>query len=224
MKKSKVIGLSAYTKQIEKDLMKLCVDNITEYLIGYATDTIRKLGERIGSYNSRNNMDDTGNLLDSLCWGVYYKGEVKQTGFYRPQKATEKSYMHAWSRAHFKEKYGLLKGQWAGGGLDKGIDASEDVYGHRFAEEFLNSYKSKYTKGWQVFFAILAPYWGYWESGFVQKDPHGFGTARAYHKFAVMTELYDDVKKDLGVQPHLTVADIRYTSFKLKRNAERNYY
>lgn len=220
MKKSRVIGMNAYMNQVRKELMNVCVDNITNYLIDYAQQTIQNIGNKIGSFSSRHNMDDTGNLLDSLCWGVYYKGDVKQTGFYRDQVATQNSSMHAWSKAHFKEKFGTFKGQWAGGGLDKGIDASEDVYGHRFAEEFLNSYKSKYTKGWQVFFAILAPYWGYWESGFTAKFWHG----NRYYKFAVMTELYDQIKQDLGVQPHLTVSDIRYTSFKLKRNAERNYY
>ena len=167
-----------------KALTKTLVDNHvqwqTELLIDYAEKTIMKIGNKINSYTSRNHMDRTGNLLNSLCWGVYYRGELKASGFYRNAESLEDSYLHEW--------------------LTDDLRDLNPVNGHALAEAFIKSYKGGNTDGWKVFFAVLAPYWGYWEEGFTMK--HGFSTngtftGASFKKFAVMTEFYDVVKEDL---------------------------
>lgn len=73
--KTKIIGFSP--ARIKKEAEEYLVSVQTEKLIEYAKEEIVKLGDKIQTYNSRNHMDRTGNLLNSLCWGVAYKGELK---------------------------------------------------------------------------------------------------------------------------------------------------
>lgn len=157
-------------------------------LVTYAKMTILEIGYKIMSYHSKHNMDRTGNLLNSLCWGVSYKGQLIESGFFRDavhntvrigDDITSESFLHEWFRA---EKYAF------------------PVDGRQLAEEYIRKVGGTGSTGWKVFFAILAPYWGYWEKGFTMK--HGFSTngnfmGASFMKFSVMAEVYDKVKKDL---------------------------
>ena len=137
-------------KAIEKQIYESVKPSIDTFLVEYAKNKIVQIGKTIQSYHSRNNMDRTGNLLNSLCWG-----------------------------------------------------------------EFLQRSQPS-TKGWRVFFAILAPYWGYWESG------HKNVMTDKFEKFAVMTHVYDEVKRELKVQPHLSVTNAtKYTKRSVKKRYKR---
>ena len=185
MKRSRLIGWNP--ERMKKQMLAYAVEEQTNRFINYATEEIKKLGDMIQTYSSRNHMDRTGNLLNSLCWGVYYKGKKKSSGFYRKpvlhQKGidgTSASYLHEF----FKDK--------------------EEVNGRRRAENFLTSYKPE-SDGWQVIFAILAPYWGYWESGFTMKINGGERGTR-FMQFQVMTHFFDDVRASLRpAETRLTV-------------------
>lgn len=174
---SKVIGLDAYLKQLKKSMTEYCIEEQTNRLIAYAKRTVIDIADAIQFYGGKHHMDDTGNLLDSLCWGLAYKGKVVQTGFYREQRATKVSYLHAWSFSPDGHKY---------------FEAFP-VGGHTLAEEYLKQYTAVNTDGWRLFFAILAPYWGYWEEGFTFKGRKG----QKFMKWSVMTQYYDRVGQDL---------------------------
>lgn len=166
-------GLNAYLKEFGRDLKKEISDKQTENLIDYAENRIQTIGNEIASINSRNNMDRTGNLLDSLCWGLVYNGKLVGKGFYRPQKASKESFLHEL--------------------LGKDIAELYPVYGHGLAEQFIQRFAKRNDsgRGWRVFFAVLAPYWGYWEAG------HRNILLHHRIKFSVMAENYDAVKADL---------------------------
>ncbi len=204
MRKSRV---QFATKRLLKELFNKGVEEQTARLIAYAKDEVQKIGGRIQSFNSTNNLDRTGNLLNSLCWGVTYKGALKEGGFYREPilrnkgiAGTSEAYLHEWS------------GDMA---------YSYPVNGRELAEEFLSKGGRGGTNGWTVFFAILAPYWGYWETGF--KIKKGFGGGSRFLQFAVMTQHYDKVAKDLSpARPFLTVTSaIRYTKSGMKKRHKR---
>ena len=163
MKKSKVIFPQ---KSIEKRIFSKMSALQTELLVDYATREIQLIGNDISVFPHANNLDRTGNLLDSLCWGVYYNGNRKKSGYYRASQASEISHLHEYSRPMGKA-----------------------VSGHYFAQQFIQSYKPTNEKGWEIFFAVLAPYWGYWETGF-----ESFGKEL---RWQVMTRHFDIVKNDL---------------------------
>lgn len=197
MKQGKIIGFNA--AKMAEQMMANAVVEQNRRLVEYAEQRIIMLGETISSWNSRHNMDDTGNLLDSLCWGVCYDGKMVNSGFYRPQKASTPSYLHGWSTVEFadpkrfkKHAVGESVKNWVS------MDAGEPVNGHQLAEAFIENAHTRCKSGeWMVFFAILAPYWGYWEEGFNMKV--GFGEQRhtVFQQFAVMTQFYDIVKANL---------------------------
>lgn len=166
-------GLNAYLKKYGKDLKKEISNKQTMNLLEYAKNTIQSIGDKIASYSSANNLGKTGNLLDSLCWGLVYNGRLVGKGFYRPQKANKESFLHELSGKDIAELY--------------------PVYGHGLAEQFIQRFAKRNGsgQGWRVFFAVLAPYWGYWEAGHFNVLLH--------HriKFRVMAETYDIVKADL---------------------------
>ena len=117
-------------------------------------------------------MEDNGNLLDSLCWVVSFDGKKVGSGYYRKEIAKKESYLHSLFPADVWEMY--------------------PVNGHALASLFIREHAKKSEKGqWRVYFAILAPYWGYWEVG------HRNVLTRHFEKFAVMAETWDDVKRDL---------------------------
>ena len=227
MRKSRVIGLGAYTKRLQKELSDYWVDVQTMQLIAYAQDMILRLGNDINSINTRNNMNDEGNLLDSLCWGVCYSGELKGSGFFREQVATKPSGLHAYSKAaileggrsKWKSLYNadatkarlLQKSNWSY------ESAAEPVNGHQLAEEYLSKAGTKSKKGqWLVFFAILAPYWGYWEEG------HYNIFMRRFVRFNVMTWYYDQLKRDLSpAKARIHVHVEKYASKSLAASAKK---
>ena len=101
MKQGKIIGFNA--AKMAEQMMANAVAEQNRRLVEYAEQRIIMLGETINSYNSKHYMDDTGNLLDSLCWGVCYNGEMVQSGFYRSPKANMPSYLHGWSNVEFAD-------------------------------------------------------------------------------------------------------------------------
>lgn len=139
----------------------------TERLIGYAQAEMQKIGDYISDYPSDNNLDRTGNLLDSLCWAVFFNGNLKKFGYYRGESAVEDSHLHEYSRP-----------------------MGESVNGHFMAQQFIANYTPR-QRGWELFLAVLAPYWGYWEKGF---EHIGNGN---FYQWQVMTNHYDNVKQDL---------------------------
>lgn len=178
------------TNALKKVLLKNLSKEQTARFIDYAQREIRLLGDMIQTYHSRHHMDRTGNLLNSLCWGVCHNGKLIEYGFYREavlhnggRYGTSESWLHEF----FQE-------------------ADESINGRELAENYIKSQKkSGIPNGWRVFFAILAPYWGYWESGFTMKSNFGKGAAR-HMQFQVMTHLFDDVRMDLKpAETHLSV-------------------
>lgn len=192
----------------------------TRLLADYAAKKIQEIGNTIASYHSRHHMDRTGNLLDSLCWGVSYRGRLVEFGFYRKKQATEASGLHEWWWADWKD------GQyWTR--LDQLPDEYQ-VQGHELAEAYLNSYgNNDRGNGWKVFFAILAPYWGYWEQGFTLH--HGLSQRNGFQgatfvRFAVMTEYRDQVKADLKpARVRFSSKAAPYTNLKLFKKAKKYY-
>lgn len=156
------------TKKLYKALLQDATELQTRNLIDYAKVETKNIGDMIKTYSGGHHMKDTGNLLDSLCWGVSYKGKLEGFGFYREKQAGKVSFLHAWS------------------------ERTTPVDGRAFAEEYIQKYATSYTKGWRIFWGIFAPYWGYWEYGFKMK---GNSTTRL--RFHVLTQRYDEIKKVL---------------------------
>lgn len=140
----------------------------TKRLIDYADIKIQDIGDQIQLYLSENNMDRTGNLLDSLCYGVYYNGKLEKSGYYRGTTAVGDSYLHEYSNP-----------------------VGRSVNGHVEATKVIANYTPSHS-GWDIFFAIAAPYWGYWESGFLHKQ------SGKNLSWKVMTYHFDKVKEDLA--------------------------
>lgn len=217
-KKTKIIGWKP--QKVLKEMTDNAIALQSKNLVEYAKGHIYMLGETIAAYNSRNNMDRTGNLLDSLCWGVTYNGRYVDNGFYRDKTADMSSGMHEW---------------WQGGHVTRwkhgeatmwesvGAEHLPEVWGHEMAENFLARQEREGENGWRVFFAILAPYWGYWEKGFTVR---GDGTSERFLQFAVMTQFHDHVKQSLApakVSFRVTSA-IKYSNVGLMRQAKRGLY
>lgn len=183
-------------------LAKKIFDNVVPYqtdlLIEYAKVEIKKLGDRIASYNGANGLDRTGNLLNSLCWGVTYNGELKASGYYREE--THKTRTNRW---------GQERGLGVGGGSDSFLheffkNDAEYVDGRKMAREYLRNVRGLANK-WTLFFAILAPYWGYWESGFRMV------TTNKRMQFQAMVYVYYDVIRDLKpAKTNITVYTPKY--------------
>jgi len=173
MQRSKVIFNST---ALRNKILSNAVALQNARFIAYAEEEVQKIGTAIHQYHSRHNMDRHHNLLDSLCWGVTYHGELVGSGFYREKLATQPSYLHEWFSGDEKYLY--------------------PVNGHQLAEDYIKKYGNQGGKnGWKVFFAILAPYWGYWEKGFTLKSHFGGGSQ--FVQFAVMAEAYDQIRSDL---------------------------
>lgn len=177
MKRTKVVFNAA---ALRKRLTDSYVNEQTRRLIEYAKEKIVELGNEIQTYASRNHMDRTGQLLNSLCWGVTYDGKLVDSGFYREEAIRMKSssYLHEF------------------------FDNAELVQGRKLAQEYLKAYKPQ-GDGWNVFLAILAPYWGYWESGFTMigfsRDESGEPKRKVLGHFqhAVLVHKYIEFLADL---------------------------
>ena len=161
VKQSKLIGFNA--AKMAEQMMAKAVAEQNRRLIAYAKEQMAKIAERMMGFQ------DTGNLLDSLCWAVYYKGEILKFGFFRDGvEAIEESWLHA---------------------LSKSI--RQPVNGREMANSFLASYRPHETNGWEVVWAVNAPYWGYWEKG------HENVLLGSYVKFSIMAHRYDVIRKQL---------------------------
>ena len=228
MKQGKVIGFNA--AKMAEQMMANAIIEQNRRLVEYAEARIMMLGETINSYNSKHHMDDTGNLLDSLCWGVCYDGKMVESGFYRSPKATRPSYLHGWSTVEFADPKRFKKhaiGESVSGWVK--MDAGEEINGHQLAAEYLSqAHKNCKSGEWMVFFAILAPYWGYWEKGFTQVNGAGFingkrfGSA-SFQQFAVMSQFYDIVKSNLKpARTRIKVYVPKYASKSLMSRARKN--
>lgn len=165
MKQTKVIFPKA---AISKAMIAAVVKEQTKRLIDYAIAEIKQIGNDISVAPTRNNLDRTGNMLDSLCWGVCYGGKMKKFGYYRDELASADSHLHEYSNP-----------------------MGESVNGRWFASQFIATYAPKTESGWEIFFAVLAPYWGYWEKGFTHKK------SGRYFQWSVMTRHFDVVTNDL---------------------------
>lgn len=209
--KTKLIGFSP--ARIKKEAANYLIPIQTERLIEYAKAEIVKLGNKIQEYNSRNHMDRTGNLLNSLCWGVYYQGKMKGSGFFRKETTQDKG-IEGTSQSYLHEFF----------------ERTDTVNGRQMAQEFIDSYKG-FSEGWTIFFAILAPYWGYWEGGFTMKtglkqddDGNWHFTKKLFMHHQAMTYVYDDVRMDLKPKTkHLDVYIPKY-SYKNPRYKNKRGY
>lgn len=141
----------------------------TARLIAYAKEEIIQMGATIQQIISSQD-GSTGNLLDSLCWGVWHNKHLKGMGFYREEQAIEDAYLHEFGQNR------------------------ESVNGHFLAQQFLAQYQSKMTvtNGWQVVWGVLAPYYAYWEAGHINKLFGG-----EFIQFTGMSQRYDHIKQTL---------------------------
>ena len=138
----------------------------TRRLAVYAADEINKIGSKML-------MEDTGNLLDSLCWGLWYKGKLVHNGYYRSMpEAAYDSYIHAISP----------------------MPPKESVNGRYLAQLFLSEYQPKQKHGWEVVWAATAPYYAYWEYG------HYNVFLKQRVQFTTMAERYDHITQKLSPQ------------------------
>lgn len=161
-------------KALRRELYNRYVPMQTKLLVDYAKQKVVEIGDTFLTSDTINNLDRTGNLLDSLCWGVALDGKIKDSGFYRKQKAQEQSSLHKWFVGDVSSLF--------------------PVYGHGLAQKYIDNFSSTHSeKGWIVFFAVLAPYWGYWEKGFTMRSASG----DRHLRLAIMTQHYDEIKSDL---------------------------
>ena len=215
--------------KIKQQMKDAAIAEQSRRLVEYAKATVMEIGQKIQSFDRGHHMDDSGNLLDSLCWGVCYSGELVESGFFREKRATNTSVMHGLSevavlegntRSKWKNLYNenvqtamnLQRANWSY------VNAGEEVDGHQRAADYIEKAGAKCKTGqWKVFFAILAPYWGYWEEG------HQNILTQKFEHFAVMTQIYDRVKKDLkpaSTRIHVHVDN--YRSKSLYSQAKKN--
>lgn len=190
--KTRIVGLDI--AKMRETMLNNVVTQQNANLIDYAKKRVIEIGDTIQSRGYK--MDRTGNLLDSLCWFVSYGAKVIESGFYRQAVATRDSYLHELFEDDFKSMF--------------------PIHGRKLARMFVREWGAKYGDGWCVAFAILAPYWGYWEVG------HKNVLTKKRERFAIMAEFWDTAKNDL--QP-MVVAFYRsrphYTRQKLEKMSER---
>ena len=161
--------------EFRKELMqrkKVYEEEQTLRLISYAKEQIILMGSEIQQIISSQD-GSTGNLLDSLCWGVWHNKKNRGMGYYREPQAMEDSYLHEFSQNR------------------------ESVNGRFLAQQFLAQYQSNLTltSGWQVVWGVLAPYYAYWEAGHINKLYGG-----QFVQFTAMSQRYDHIKAQLGAR------------------------
>ena len=121
-------NLNGMRNRFAKEYKNKAVEVQTNILLDYAPKMLDK------AYLGREFKNDTWNLADSYVWVVYYKGEVKGSGYLWNEKvATTDADFH-------KTK----------------------VNGRRLARNFANTY-SPSSDGWEVVWAATAPYASYLE-------------------------------------------------------------
>ena len=170
----------SFNKHLYKQrVMKYAVEIQTARLIAYAKEELEKMvaTKELG--------DDTKNLKDSIVWAVYYDGKrvPHGFGFYGNKEATENSFLHEYSKH------------------------PQPVNGRALARQFVQEYTSTTSKGWEIVWAVCAPYAAYWEGGHV--NPPKSGRVR-YAK--VILQRYDHIRHALTPKTRTTFAIHRPTS------------
>ena len=150
---------------------KLYEEEQTSRLVSYAKSQVELMGAEIQQIISSQD-GNTGNLLDSLCWGVWHNKRQVGSGYYQDVQAIEDSYLHEFSPS-----------------------IRESVNGRFLAQQFLAQYGANIhvNKGWQVVWGVLAPYYAYWETGHTNRLFGG-----QFIKFTAMSQRYDHIKNELG--------------------------
>lgn len=142
----------------------------TEKLIQYAELEIQNIATELFGGTFAKGDYATGNMADSLCWGVWYNRKMAKTGYYLEQpQAYLPSYLHQLSKSRRVE----VNGRW-------------------LAQQFLGQYKPETEKGWEIVFGCLAPYQAYWEAG------HYNRMLKQQVQFQAMTQRYDVIKNELS--------------------------
>lgn len=110
--------------------MKNVIEEQTRRLVAYAKEELYEM------ILSRTFKSRTFNLADSYVWAVYYNRNDKGHGFVGSKMATEKSYLHEWSRTPIP------------------------VDGRKEAMDFLRRFEAEGTigDGWTIVWAACAPY------------------------------------------------------------------
>lgn len=188
-------------KALGDKLYKRAAEMQSEILVDYAKRIIVEIGDKIQEFGSANHMDRTGNLLNSLVWGVSYNGKLIERGFYRNAESTEESYLHEW--------------------MDSDTSSLFPVNGHEKARQFSTRFARSGGNGWRVFFAVLAPYWGYWESGFTLKSHFGGGSQ--HMQFQVMTHIFDEVRMDLRPAKVTFTVGVPKYEYRSRKYKGKNY-
>jgi hypothetical protein len=177
-------------EKMKASMLQIAITEQNKRLVDYAKKKIQEIGNTIKTFHSRNNLDRTGNLLNSLCWGVSYKGQMVESGFYRAAQIHSKT-----------NTWGQERGMGVKGGtssyLHEFFNEMEEVNGRQLAESYLADQSGVYPSGWRVFFAILAPYWGYWESGFTLRPGFQAHGRTRFFQFSVMSQHYTRISMDL---------------------------
>jgi len=114
--------------EVRKRMLSAFSEKQTRKLVEYAPLILKD------AYNRRSFSNKTWNLADSYVWVVYYKGEVRGSGYlWNGRTASTDSYLHEYSER-------------------------VPVNGRRLAEEFISSYVSTFQGGWEMVWAAVAPY------------------------------------------------------------------
>lgn len=150
-------------EKFRKELMKQKreIDKLqTQKLIEFAKEETSKIGSLLLDW------EDTGNLVDSLCWAVWHNKKMVKNGYYRQQPQAElDSYLHELS-----------------------AERSTPINGRVLADQFIANYEPSVESGWELVLGILAPYWAYWEGG------HFNILLGDFVQFVAMTQRYDHIK------------------------------
>ena len=146
----------------KNQLLKKLVIEQTKRLESYAERELKEMAQ------SRQLQNATGTLLDSLVWGVFLDGQLRSYGFYGGKNASKNATLHALTPS-----------------------ASREIDGRTCAEQFIQSYSSSVKQGWEIVWAVTAPYAAYWEAGHYNVFSH------RYRHAEVITQRYDHIKNTL---------------------------
>lgn len=117
-------------KKYQAMVLKKAIEEQTRRLVAYAESELYKM---IATHEFINR---TFNLADSYVWAVYYDRKRKGYGFQGAKRATEKSYLHEWSKTPIP------------------------VDGRQTAMDFLKRFQASEAieNGWTIVWAACAPY------------------------------------------------------------------
>lgn len=163
MKGTFSIDVSALS-EVRQGMLSAFSERHTRKLVEYAPLILKN------AYNRRNFSNKTWNLADSYVWAVYYRGEVKGSGYlWNGRAASADSVLHEYSATK-----------------------RVPVNGRKLAEEFVASYVSTFQGGWEMVWAAVAPYARILQNGWV--------SGGRKHQFDVVSSIVDETRKDLGAR------------------------